>query len=180
MQQGHVVGEPVEAFDVMATALELAGIRAEHTHFARSLVPQLGGAPGDPDRAVFSEGGYDPHEPHAFEGRAGTDQGIRAPEHIYFPKGRLQQDVPESVCRATSIRTTTHRLVRRPLGVSELYDLPTDPRELSNVYDRPEYAAVQRDLERRMLDWSIHTADVVPFAEHPRGLPGQRAGASAA
>ncbi|HEU5316422.1 MAG TPA: sulfatase-like hydrolase/transferase [Chloroflexota bacterium] len=172
MTRGHVVSEPVEALDVMATALDLAGIPAQHTHFARSLVPQLGGAAGDPDRAVFSEGGYDPHEPHAFEGRVETGQGMRSPAHIYYPKGRLQQDVPESVCRATSIRTMTHRLVRRPLDTSELYDLTRDPRELENVYDRPEHAAVQRDLERRMLDWSIHTADVVPYAEHPRGLPG--------
>ena len=36
---GHVVREPVEAFDLMATVLELAGIPARHTHFARSLVP---------------------------------------------------------------------------------------------------------------------------------------------
>jgi choline-sulfatase len=172
MARGHVVEEPVEAFDVMATALELAGIVPQHTHFARSLVPQLGGAAGDPDRAVFSEGGYDPHEPHAFEGRAQSGDLFRTPEHRYYPKGRLQQDVPESVCRVTSIRTMTHRLVRRPLGTSELYDLTRDPRELDNVYDRSEYASVQRDLERRMLDWSIHTADVVPYSEHPRGLPG--------
>jgi choline-sulfatase len=171
MKRGHVVDAPVEAFDVMATALDLAGIRAEHAHFARSLVPQLDGAGGDPERAVFSEGGYDPHEPHAFEGREQTGQGLRTRAHIYYPKGRLQQDVPESVCRATSIRTRTHRLVRRPLDASELYDLQADPRELTNVYDRPEYAAVQRDLERRLLDWAIHTADVVPFIDHPRGLP---------
>jgi choline-sulfatase len=71
-----------------------------------------------------------------------------------------------------SIRTRTHRLVRRPQGVSELYDLEADSRELRNVYDDPAYASVQRDLERRMLDWYVHTADVVPFREHPRGVPG--------
>lgn len=171
MARGHVVEEPIEMFDVMATTLDLANIPAQHTHFARSLVPQLGGAAGDPDRAVFSEGGYDPHEPHAFEGRTGGGAGFRDPSHIYYPKGRLQQDIPESVCRSTSIRTRTHKLVRRPLGVSELYDLQADPRELHNVYGDAEYAGVQRALENRMMDWYIHTADVVPFDEHPRGLP---------
>jgi arylsulfatase A-like enzyme len=171
MARGHVVREPVEMFDVMATALELAGITPTHTHFARSLVPQLRGAAGDPDRAVFSEGGYDPHEGHAFEGRAQSGALFRTPEHIYYPKGKLQQDVPESVCRATSIRTLDYRLVRRPLGVSELYDLRADPRELHNVYGRPEHSRAQRDLEDRMLDWLIHTSDVVPLEEHPRGLP---------
>lgn len=171
MARGHVVREPVEMFDVMATTLELAGIQPEHTHFARSLVPQLRGAPGDAQRAVFSEGGYDPHEAHAFEGRAVSGTLFRDPSHIYYPKGRLQQDVPLSVCRATSIRTTSHFMVRRPLGVSELYDLNADPLELHNVYDDPAYATERRRLEERMLDWYVHTADVVPLVEHPRGLP---------
>jgi len=171
MKGGRAVHEPVELMDIMATTLDLAGIEAEHTHFSRSLVPQLAGAAGDPERAVFSEGGYDPHEAHAFEGRAQSGALFRTPSHIYYPKGRLQQDVPESVSRATSIRTRTHRLVRRPLGVSELYDLEQDPRELRNVYDDPAHATVQRDLARRLLDWHIHTADVVPYGEHPRGLP---------
>jgi arylsulfatase A-like enzyme len=98
--RGHVVREPIEMFDVMATSLELAGITPDHTHFARSLVPQLRGAAGDSRRAVFSEGGYDPHERHAFEGRVEGGAGFRDPSHIYYPKGRLQQDVPESVCRS--------------------------------------------------------------------------------
>jgi choline-sulfatase len=171
MARGHVVPEPVETFDFMATVLDLAEIPARHTHFARSQVAQLRGEPGDPERAVFAEGGYDPHEAHAFEGRAAGGAGFRDPSHIYYPKGKLQQDVPESVCRTTSIRTRTHKLVRRPLGVSELYDLTEDGREVRNVYGREEYAAVQRALEERMLDWYVHTSDVVPYDEHPRGLP---------
>ena len=171
MARGHVVREPVEMFDVMATTLDLAGITPTHTHFARSLVPQLRGAPGDPGRAVFSEGGYDPHEPHTFEGRVNGGAGLRDPSHIYYPKGKLQQEHPESVCRATSIRTMTHRLVRRPLGVSELYDLAADPLELRNVYGQPEHATTQGELEQRMLDWFVRTSDVVPLDEHPRGLP---------
>jgi hypothetical protein len=30
---------------------------------------------------------------------------------------------------------------------------------------------VRVDLEQRLLDWYIHTADVVPPLEHPRSLP---------
>ena len=50
--QGHVVAEPVELFDIVPTTLELAGVEARHTHYARSLVPQLRGAVGDPARAL--------------------------------------------------------------------------------------------------------------------------------
>lgn len=167
---GHVVREPVELFDVMATVLELAHVEPRHTHFATSLVPQLHGAAGDPDRAVFAEGGYDPHEPHCFEGRDNAAI-FENPFHIYYPKGRLQQEHPKSVCRATMIRTMEFKLIRRPLGVSELYDLRHDPQELRNVYGDSGYADVCTRLEQRLLDWYIRTSDVVPWDEDPRGLP---------
>ena len=65
--KGHVSREIVELYDVMATCLDLAGIPANHTHFARSLMPQLRGQPGDPARAAFCEGGYNRNEPQCFE-----------------------------------------------------------------------------------------------------------------
>ena len=171
---GHEAPEPVELFDIMATTLELAGVEAWHTHFARSLVPQLHGEAGDPDRAVFAEGGYDPHEPHAFEGYPPRGSRFEDPRQIYYPKARLQQDRPDTVCRATMIRTMAHKLVRRTRDINELYDLREDPRELVNVYDDPAHAAARAELEDRMLDWHIRTADVVPFDENPRGLPERR------
>jgi len=168
---GHVVNEPVELFDIMPTMLDLAGVEAQHTHFARSLVPQLGGQPGDPSRAVFAEGGYDLHQPHCFEGRWSDYDIPRSPQHIYWPKGLQQQEHPESVCRATMMRTIDWKLVHRPGGLSELYDLKIDPRELQNVYDDPRLAGIRAELESRMLDWYIHTVDVTPWDENPRGLP---------
>jgi arylsulfatase A-like enzyme len=168
---GHVVREPVELFDITATILELADIPARHTHFARSLLPQLQGAPGDAARAVFAEGGYARHEPHCFEGRATGPQASREPREIYYPKGRLQQDHPESVCRAVMIRTSSHKLIYRVDGLCELYDLVSDPQELRNVYAQPGYARVQAELERRLLDWYVQTSDVTPVDEDPRGLP---------
>jgi len=30
---------------------------------------------------------------------------------------------------------------------------------------------VQRDLERRLLEWQTRTGDVVPFEPRPRGFP---------
>jgi choline-sulfatase len=165
---GHVVTEPTELLDIFATVLELAGVEAHHTHFSRSLVSQIQGATGEPNRAVFAEGGYSVHEPNCFEGRP-NDSIFREPLHIYYPKGRLQQDHPESVCRAAMVRTQTHKLIHRPDGVSELYNLLADPQELSNLHGKD--LETQQALERRLLDWSIQTADVTPFVEYPRGFP---------
>jgi arylsulfatase A-like enzyme len=171
--QGHVVEEQNECFDIMPKTLELAGVEARHTHFARSLVAQLHGACGDSQRVVFAEGGYDPHEPHCFEGK--PEDGLYAsPEAIYFPKAQQQQEQPQSVCRATMVRSGSHKLVRRTSGQHELYDLAADPLELNNLYGHAAYGTVQGALEGRMLDWYVNSADVVPQVPEPRGFPPHR------
>ncbi len=172
---GHAVREPIECFDIVPTTLELAGVELRHTQFGRSMLPTQHGGAGDPDRAVFAEAGYGHHEPHCFEAVPGGFQDIGDnPKGNYYPKGRQQQDHPHSVTRCTMIRTATHKLVRRPDDVSELYDLLNDPAETVNQCDAPAYAAVQAGLERRLLDWYIRTSDVTPFARqnrnHPEGL----------
>lgn len=174
----HVVAEMTELLDLTPTVLDLAGIPLAHTQFGRSLAPQLRGAAGDPTRAAFAEGGYDTNEPHAFEGKPGGDQFARARSHIYWPKADLQQRDPLSVCRCTMIRTATHKLVRRPREQSELYDLLADPEELCNRYADPAYATVRAELEARLLDWYIHTSDVTPLQEDPRGQTRPRLGRS--
>jgi len=62
--------------------LELAGVEAKHTHFARSLVPHLGGERGDRARAAFCEGGYSRNEPQEFEPLAEFGN----PAKIYYPR----------------------------------------------------------------------------------------------
>lgn len=166
-KQGHVSIEIVELYDVMATCLELGGIEAQHTHFARSLVPQLRGGPGDPRRAAFCEGGYNTYERQLFEPPMTKDEAAE----IYYPKRTLQNEHPETITRATGIRTLDYRLVYRPDGVSELYDLKKDPQELNNVYGDRSYAPQQESLIGQMLGWYVRTADVAPNKRDPRGFP---------
>lgn len=170
--KGHVSAEIVELYDVMATTLELAGVAAEHTHFARSLMPQLRGQAGDPQRAAFCEGGYNRNEPQCFEPLG----DFESPSNIYYPKVKLQNEHPETITRATMIRTLDRKLIARPDGRSELYDLRKDPRELHNVYDDPSYRAAREELHARMLDWYVRTADVAPKKHDPRGFPPQSPG----
>lgn len=164
VKAGGVCQEIVEQFDVMPTTLQLAGIAANHTHFARSLVPQLQGAGGDPHRAAFSEGGYNTYEPQCFEPmESGGD--------IYMPKIQLQNQRPETITRATMIRTREEKLIYRPDGESEFYDLLKDPRELNNVYSDRSYSTRREAARARMLDWYVRTADVAPKQHDPRGFP---------
>ncbi|MCY3683380.1 MAG: sulfatase-like hydrolase/transferase [Gemmatimonadetes bacterium] len=168
---GHVVEGPVEMFDIMPSVLELAGLSTTHTHFARSFVPQLHGEAEDKNRLVFAEGGYEPQEPHVFEGRWNLWNKNPEQDSIYLPKGKLQQEIPESVCRTTMIRSLNHKLIRRTAGQDELYDLENDPRELENLIDDPGMQETKSDLERAMLDWFMKTSDTVPVGGDPRGFP---------
>ncbi|RPF48997.1 choline-sulfatase [Hydrogenoanaerobacterium saccharovorans] len=163
--KGHVVKEQTALFDIMPTILELAGIKAEHTHFAQSLVPQLQGANGDKNRAVFCEGGYDMHEPNCFEGWRGRTTCGANPLNVYYPKQRMQQEHPESVCRTTMIRTLEYKLVRRTSGENELYNLCEDPKETQNCYHDESYREIRLELEEKMLDWYQRTSDTVPYRE---------------
>lgn len=166
--RGHSVLEQVELFDILPTVLELAGIEAQHDHFAQSLVPQLLGATGDLERAVFAEGGYDGREPHCFEGDPVRDAWFaNNPQSYYWPKARQQQERPESVCRATMMRTLDFKLVYRTEDVNELYDLRLDPWELNNVYEKPDYSDVRRSMESALLNWYVRTSDVVPRDSDP-------------
>ena len=165
---GHVSRETVELFDVMATSLELAGIEAKHTHFARSLMPQLMGKPGDGTRAAFCEGGYNTNEPQCFEPLGQFNN----PANPYYPKVALQNEEPQTITRSTMIRTLAHKLIYRPDDQSELYDLARDPRELNNVYGEHSYQTVQADLFRQMIDYYVRTSDVAPRQVDSRGFPG--------
>ncbi|MDE2722396.1 MAG: sulfatase-like hydrolase/transferase [Gemmatimonadetes bacterium] len=168
---GHVVEGPVEMFDLMPSVLELAGLSTTHTHFARSFVPQLHGEAEDKNRLVFAEGGYETQEPHVFEGRWNLWNKNPEQDSIYLPKGKLQQEIPESVCRTTMIRSLNHKLIRRTAGQDELYDLENDPRELENLIDDSGMQETKSDLERAMLDWFMKTSDTVPVGGDPRGFP---------
>ena len=170
-KQGHVVGEPVELLDIMATILDLAGIEASHTHFARSLKPQIMGASGDKDRAVFAEGGYDINEPQCFEGSdLAFDISNDEKMNVYYKKGLQQQEHPESVSRAAMIRTMEHKLIVRPGGQNEFYELGKDPLELDNRYGDASKKETVQKLEKRLLDWYIHTSDTVPHKRQPRNF----------
>ena len=92
-------------------------------------------------------------------------------------QGRLQQEVPESVCRATKLRSLGYKLVRRIRRQHELYDLQEDPGELRNPIDEPGMQDIRADLERAMLDWFMRTSDTVPVGGDPRKFPAVSIGA---
>lgn len=162
---GHRVQELTETFDVMPTICDLSDIAVKHDHFAHSLKEQLYGAPGDPDRIVYCEGGYDTREPHCFEGTPNFAMFLKE-KTIYYPKMMQQQKDPDSVCRVVMARDKRYKLNIRTNGQNELYDMEKDPDELVNLYYNPAYAGLVGELQLRTLTWMVHTSDVVPWENH--------------
>lgn len=156
--------ETVELFDVMPTCLDLAGTKARHTHFARTLVPQLNGNHGDPHRAAFAEGGYNTYEPQCFE-PAGAGGGP------YTGKIRLQNEQPVSVSRSAMVRTKDYKLILRPQDQSELYCYKDDPNEQHNLYGDSKVAGVQTELELKLAKRFINTTGIAPRDKDPRDTP---------
>ncbi len=161
---GVVADDMVELYDILQTALDLAGTTANHTHFSRSLVPQMNGEQGDPHRAAFCEGGYNVYEPQCFEPQ-GAGGGP------YTGKIRLQNERPQTVSRSSMIRTRTHKLIVRPQGQGELYSYKEDPQEKNNLYGEPDVAATQLELQARLLDHYVNTTGIAPYDKDPRDCP---------
>lgn len=162
--KGVASHDMIEAYDMMATCLDLAGIEANHTHFARSLLPQVSGQPGDPNRAAFCEGGYNVYEPQCYEPMA-TIGGI------YGPKTQLQNEEPQTISRSAMVRTQEAKLIQRPDGQCELYVYKSDPHEEHNLYGERSVAALQDELQRRLLHWYINTTGIAPKDKDQRNPP---------
>ncbi|WP_344248636.1 sulfatase-like hydrolase/transferase [Isoptericola hypogeus] len=95
----------------------------------------------DPDPAADSRSLLPLARGEAPDGRSGWAEDIVCEFHgHHFP-------YPQRM-----LRTDRHKLVVNPDSTNELYDLVTDPDELSNVYQHPEMADVRHRMMRRLYE----------------------------
>jgi hypothetical protein len=50
------------------------------------------------------------------------------------------------------------------LGNGELYDVESDPAELTNLWDDPAHREVRQQLVEELLRWTIRAEDDLPLA----------------
>ncbi len=119
---GSVNRDLVSNLDFAETLLEAAGVPVPADMHGRSLVPLLKGhTPADWRKSFYY--------------------------HYYEYPG------PHDVARHYGVVTARYKLVRfyePQFDYWELFDLEKDPRELTSVYGRPEYAQVQKELEAEL------------------------------
>lgn len=169
-----VATSPVQTADILETMIDLAGINTtaldEHwVRFAETLRPTLesGNDSATAERFVFAEGGFN------FENEQMIEAGeclSQCPNGLYCPRGQ-EEALPNGSPRAVMIRNRTHKLVYRASGISELYELKADSRELNNLFTEPSAANLRSELQSSLLDWYVQTADVTPSALDTRSPP---------
>lgn len=123
-------GDLVEAMDVMATVLDLCGLRQPQGSRARSLLAHT-----KPRRDVFTEGGLlldQPQEP--------------------VPGLRLKAAQPPTAFGpGAMIRTDTWKLSLFAQDVGQLFNIIDDPAENHNRFGDPTVAHIQSDLQTRLV-----------------------------
>lgn len=126
------IGNLVEAMDIMATLLDLAGVPQPAGSRARSLV-----APDYVPRTdVFADAGL-----------------YSLPPELPVPGLRLRAaEPPTAYGPGAMLRTQTHKLCVSACDVTELYDLQVDPCETTNLAGDPAHASLQLSLTSRLMN----------------------------
>ncbi|MFO0887858.1 MAG: sulfatase [Isosphaeraceae bacterium] len=142
VKPGSSTRRMVSNLDLAETFLEAAGVAIPSEMQGRSLVPLLRGE----DPADWRTSFY---------------------YHYYEFPG------PHSVARHYGVVTDRHKLVHfyePDVNSWELFDLSTDPRELTSIFDRPEAADVRRRLEAELA--RLRETLRVPAADPPESAIG--------
>ncbi len=162
----EICDQLVELIDVCATVEDMTGIEPNHRHFGKSLLPLMNGNAENHRTAVFCEGGRLASETEGKELEYAP--GHTDPTDLYFPRLSIQATDDVAHTKATMCRVEGYKYVQRLYERDELYDLASDPFELTNVVAEPGYAEILSDLRARTLRFYLETSDVIPFTPDQR------------
>lgn len=155
----------VELVDLPATVYDLLGIQPGYAHQGLSLRNSLAGSEDVLHDAVFAEVGGRKGEVGFFN----TDVNAMPPQSFYGRQGRAARPFHEAGSHAVMCRTPRYKYVRRIYtGHHELFDLQTDPGETRNRIGDPACADVEAAMANRLLDFLLHTSDVMPHETDSR------------
>lgn len=154
-----------ELIDMPATIYDLLQIEPGYAVQGQSLRASLAGNDAVHHDAVFAEVGSRANEA-SFKN---LDVVSMPPDSFYAMQSRAALKAHQNGTYAVSCRTRDYKYIRRGYSdFHELYDLRTDPHERDNLHGDPAYAAIEARLERRLLDYFMQTADVLPFRQDSR------------
>lgn len=143
----------VSSTDIMPTILDMLNLPVPEQVQGKSLKFELTGKGEKIERKyVFSEYGI-PGKPILKD-----ELDIHMPDWrtnaLVFNSGMPWEGSPVGLAgRIRMIRSHDFKLVEEEQGNNELYDLRTDPNELSNVYNQEKYKDIISELTRELHKW---------------------------
>lgn len=156
---GQVAGgvredSPVNLIDIVPTVLGLQRLEVPRSMHGEPLPSVVAEAPSR--EVTFSEYGAG--------GPAFTMADLEQMEQPYGRRALMKSlQWREAEGRRKMARTREWKYVHDPMGdLDELYDMKSDPWELTNVAHLPEHAGVISTMRGHLADWSIRTEDARP------------------
>jgi len=154
-----------ELLDITATLYDLLDIDPGYAHQGTSLRHSLAGDETPIHQAVFAEVGARKNE-DAF---INTDVDKMPPNSFYARQSRSAIPSHKEGSHAVMCRTQEYKYIRRYYtGHHELFDLEKDPGETQNLSGHSDYADIERQMETHLLDFFMHTSDVLPHQPDSR------------
>jgi len=148
-----------ELVDITATLYDLLDVDPQYACQGTSLRDSLAGDETAVHDAVFAEVGAREGE-EAFINRQVESMPA---DSFYARQGRAAIPYHEAGSHAVMCRTMQHKYVHRHYTRHhELFDLEADPGETLNLSGHPDYADAEKQMETRLLDFLMRTADVLP------------------
>ena len=83
----------------------------------------------------------------------------QATSRTFCSSGPTSSDSGEGPDGRTVVSPGRYKLVLYDTDRSMLFDHNKDPQELNNAYGKPEYAAVQAKLRKKIEEWQKETND---------------------
>ena len=138
-----------EAVDILPTILDLLGLKTPIGVQGTSFAPLLRGETNAHKDAVFAEAcpPYLYNKYKDFDAFSAANGG----------RGNTPFNVPGDFTK--SIREADWRYIWYGTGEEELYNERSDPHELVNLANDPEYTEVKQRLKLRLLEWNALTED---------------------
>ena len=163
--EGGLNNAHVSIVDLFPTLCHFMGQPIPAGTQGRSLIEVLRGADGrlrEFESAYVEQGigGIPSSEEDVAEERPGV---------VVAPSGKVTVDTLNAVTQGgllRMVRAGRYKVVQDVLGEIQLFDLELDPYELNNCAGRPDLAAIEARMLKRLSAWLVRTADPLPIPPH--------------
>ena len=148
--------------DVLPTLIDLTGADPPPNLHGASLLPLAAGESGRHSELFVEKTYHSYYDPM---------RGMRTNDWKYirnFEAG-LGVEVPADIAGGRAYRDLAGRLEPSVHAPAELYDLRSDPSEMTNLAGCKEYASIEATLEAKLANWMRETGD--PLLDGPVPSP---------